>query len=436
MSPDLSSLRSLRSSLLVLTAVLLISSRASAEAPPFGSSLTLDALVREVLARSPTSSAAEAALTAARARAEGAGAFMDPMVSYSFAPLSIGSEHGEFGQSVMLSQKLPFFGKRGAEKKAAAAEAEKRAAERLTAHEQLALEATREFAVLYARHRELEIHERHRALVEELKVSAEARYRTGLAPQFATLEAQMALAELDADVLEHEGMRAMSVARINALLHRAPHEPLPPPQVELSVPELAAEHVSHAVGPHAPVGVPQRPELAALLAEETRAEAEQERARRESFPDLEVRGEYSTMWASPDHRLMVGVAVAIPLQLGVRASMREAADAELQRTRRERERMEDEFRAELASANAQLAAARGRASVLRDRMIPLAKARVESTRAAYVTGRAELADALNAERAQRDAEISFHASLAEVVLREAELRRAEGRLAPTVETSR
>lgn len=412
----------------------------SAETSP-DAPLTLDVLIRDVLARHPTAASARSTVEAAAARAEGAGSLMDPMATYMMAPLSIGSHHG-YGQTIRLSQKLPFFGKRGAEKDAARAEVALREAEELTAHEALAMTAAARFADLYALHHALKIHREHRALLVEIRQSAEARYRAGLAPQFAALEAEMALAQLDAEELQHDGMRTAMIAELNALLGRPPNAPLPPPEVEvaledaLPVPPSTHDHSTVVAAPTSDVPLEQRPELLAIEAEEARAEAQLARAKRESFPDFELMGEYSSMWAEPSHRLMVGVGIEIPLQLGRRKAMREEAQAMISRARHERERLEDEVRGERGAAAARLQAARARAGVQSRQVLPVAKSRVDATRAAFLTGQASLSELLDAERAQRDAEITFHEALAEVVRRRAELRRAEGTLAQSPEISR
>lgn len=410
-------------------------------AEPLPGPFTLQTLVREVLVRHPTAAAAQASVEAAGARTRASGTLMDPMISYSMAPLSIGSHH-PYGQTIRLSQRLPFFGKRGAEKNAARAEETMREAERLTVHEQLALTAASRFADLYALHHALEIHREHRALLEELRQSAEARYRSGLAPQHAVLEAEMALAELDAEELEHEGMRAAMVAELNALLRRPPEAPLPPPVVQVELGKATAVAPSKQAHEHATthyeskVSPEQRPELLAMRAEEEMATAELDRARRESYPDFELMGEYSSMWAEPTHQFMIGIGIEIPLQLGRRSAMRDEASAMLSRARHQRTQMEEEIRAERAAAGAQLAAALARARVQEQRLVPLSTSRVAATRAAFLTGQASLSDLLEAERAQREAEIAFHASLAEVVRRQAALRRAEGTLTLAPETSR
>ena len=72
--------------------------------------LSRTALIRAVVRRNPEVDARRQALRAARARRSQVSALDDPEVAYGFAPMTIGS--GSFGQTVQVSQRLPWPGKR------------------------------------------------------------------------------------------------------------------------------------------------------------------------------------------------------------------------------------------------------------------------------------------------------------------------------------
>ena len=89
-----------------------------------GPTLDRASFVRAVLQRNPSIEAARQGWRAAIARVRASGGFEDPMVDVGIAPLSIGSSEARVGYEVGISQKLPWFGKRGLEASAATAEAE------------------------------------------------------------------------------------------------------------------------------------------------------------------------------------------------------------------------------------------------------------------------------------------------------------------------
>ncbi len=82
------------------------------------------AYVRAVLERNPSIESARQGWRAALSRVSQSGTFEDPMIDLGIAPLSIGSSKAPLGYELGISQKLPWFGKRGFEASAAAAEAD------------------------------------------------------------------------------------------------------------------------------------------------------------------------------------------------------------------------------------------------------------------------------------------------------------------------
>src|SRR5690606_780907 len=67
-----------------------------------------------------------------------------------------------------------------------------------------------------------------RELLEDLVATAGTRYAAGQALQQDVLQAELERARVDNRLLDLRRERVALQARINALLHRAPDEPLPP----------------------------------------------------------------------------------------------------------------------------------------------------------------------------------------------------------------
>jgi outer membrane protein TolC len=107
-----------------------------------------------VLARNPTLAEMEAAVRAARARAEQSTALEDPMASATVAPLSLGGG-APFGYEVRASQRIPYPGKLRLRGEAARQEADAAAAELEATRLELAIEAVERFADYYLNAREL-----------------------------------------------------------------------------------------------------------------------------------------------------------------------------------------------------------------------------------------------------------------------------------------
>ncbi|QRK11489.1 TolC family protein [Archangium violaceum] len=400
--------------------------RAQASDEPFTGARVLERaeLVRQVLERNPGLEAARAAWRAAQARPELSTALEDPMLRYEMAPLSLFSRETSFGQSIELSQRLPFPGKRALAGEVARAEAEAMRGDFEAARLRLALMASMLYDDLYVVHRGLVVNAHHEEVLREMRRAAEAQYVAGRASQQDPLQAEVELGMLERERLMLESQREVLQAQLNGLLHRAPHLPLPPPPETLAVSTESPPPVESL----AEEALKQRPELASQRARVGGGDASVKLARRESFPDVMVMGSYSTMWMETPHRFMAGVALELPLFQGKRRAMVDEARGMLQRMKSEEEQLADDIRVEVAQARARLVEARKAVALYRDRVVPAANDQVAAARAGFESGRNGFQVLLDAEKNQRGVELRFEEALADVQRRQAELQRALGRV--------
>ncbi len=208
----------------------------------------------------------------------------------------------------------------------------------------------------------------------------------------------------------------------NGLLQRAPTAPLPPLLERLEAPGDAPLEVEVAVAR----ALEARPELAALTARAEGAQARVALADKGWLPDLEVMATYSSMWMDPAHRFMVGVGVELPLQQASRRGQVAEARAMAKKVEHQQTRLRHELATEVTVTRAELDEATKRLVVLRDRVLPAARARLEAVRTGYVTGRGGIEFVLEAERTLRDAELKQHFAQAEAFSRRAAYDRLLG----------
>jgi outer membrane protein TolC len=406
-------------------------SDASAELSLSGPEGTLDRarLAQAVLARNPTLTSARAAWQAALAEYRGASALDDPMLEYQIAPLSIGSDTVDFGQSVQMSQRFSWPGKRALSGQVvrAAAEAAREGYE--AARLRLSLMAGLLFDQSYAVERSLEINEAHRRLLEAIAASAQARYETGRATQEEPLRVELELGEIERQRVMLTSQRGVLVAQLNGLLHRSPSEALPPPPTTLD-PDLDPPAELDRLIAEAQAA---RPELAAATARLEGRDAAIDLARRGYYPELGVMASYSTMWMDPEHRLMVGVSLDVPVQVGARRSAVEKARAQRAATDAELAAAVDTIGVEVATARERTLEMLEVVRIDRERLLPAAEARVEAARIGYETGRSGLEALVDAERSLRARELEYQRSLAELGSRRAELDHALGRITRATE---
>ncbi len=386
--------------------------------------LERQALIRRVLERNPTLRAARYAWRAALARYPQVTSLDDPMLGVGVAPRSIGSSAVNDAPKFDLSQRLPFPGKLRLRGEAALGEAEAASHDHAAVRLRLATMASLLFDDFYLAARSLEINAEHIALLEEFKHIATVRYEAGEGSQQDPIQAEVELTHALHRELVLETARRVTGEQINALLHRPPNRPLPPPP-------------SHAVVPGAVLDAPDqlitraledRPELAAAGARIVAEEARVDLAWREYFPDFTVTGSYNRIWQERDLQPFVGVQLNVPLRLGRRKAAVEEAQARLEQARSQRLAIEDDVRLAVQSGVDRLAEARHVARLYRDRLNPAAIDQVDAARSGFETGRNSFLALIDAERNLRNVELGYEEALANLGRRRAELDRAQGRI--------
>jgi outer membrane protein TolC len=382
------------------------------------------AFVRAVLERNPSVESARSGVRAAAARARQAGAFEDPMLDVGIAPLSIGASKVPFGYEVALSQKLPWFGKRSLEQSAAEAEAKAARLDVEAVERELALTAVELYAQYFVASRSLAINQEHAALLAEMRAGAVAAFASGRGSPADALQAEVELTHLEHEAVMLGAERDVTVAQMNALLHRAPELPLPPAPDVLSLPDVPDTTVARLESE----ATAQRPDIAALRERARAEQARAERAGRESWPDVTLTASYNSMWDMPEHRFMVGLGFNVPLQVGRRAAAADEARAERARFERDAERLSDTARAEVFVAGKRLEESRHVVELYEKRLLPVAKQQIDIARAGFATAQNPFFAVIEAERNLRTTELDYQLARSEYSVRRAELDRALGRV--------
>jgi outer membrane protein TolC len=396
---------------------------APAESEPFAGAANLEraALVRLVLERNPSLAAARYAWRAALERYPQATALDDPSLGYSLAPRSLGKSDLDPTQRFDLRQRIPFPGKRALAGRAALAEAEASQQDWAAERVRLAALASTLFDDYYVATRALAINREHSDLLRVHEGSALARYASGAGSQQDPLQAEFEVGMLERLELEQEDRLQAATARINALLHRAPHLPLPPPPDVLSLPRAPA---LEAAAPE----LDARPDLAAAAARVRAREAELAQAKRAFLPDFTLSGTYDQFMREPELRPALGFEIELPLQLGKRRAGVREASARLGQAESEAAGLTDGASLEVRRARQELERARKQHALFGDELLPVARERVAAARAGFEAGRNGFAELVDAEHELRSLRLEAEEALADVSRRSAELSAALGEL--------
>ncbi len=353
------------------------------------STIRLGDLYAEVVRANPRTAAADAAVRAARARVAPASRPPDPMLQLGWMNYRVPSLRpmDPLGMTqLQLMQRVPVAGKLALAGAIARAQADATIARADNVPWELRNRIAMVFYEVYQTDRALSVAEDTRHLLQNIASIAEAMYRVGDAQQSDVLRAQVEIARLTEDIVRMRAMRTGAAGRLNALLDRD-----------------SEATVGAAVLPRFPEDVPSldtlnrlaranRPMLLAGEHDVRAADAAEQLARREIWPDLEVGVQYGQRAMSGGSgtermgSLMIGASIPI-FASNRQLQMREEADAMRRAAAAELATMRAETRGELGDAYANLVRARNLAALYRTTVLPQAQATVTSALASYRVGR-------------------------------------------------
>jgi outer membrane protein, heavy metal efflux system len=277
--------------------VLLLAGQASS--PPVESRLALDALVEEALASSPEIAAARLRSEAARQRPVQERSLPDPMISAGYnasgKPLpgaGLGVEPTA-NLGFMVSQELPYPGKRDLRAAIAARDADAEVQELESTRLSVVVRVKLAYYRLAYTYAIGDVLTRNRDLLGTLLKVSENRYAVGRAAQQDVIKAQTQLSILELQLARVRQERATREGELNALLARSPTTPVGrPAELLLTRFDISLESLLALASEHAPMLRRDRIMI-------DRSQLGVEAARKDYKPDFAVTGGYYYMGAMP-----------------------------------------------------------------------------------------------------------------------------------------
>jgi outer membrane protein TolC len=382
---------------------------------------TLEEYLALARANNPAVASAAAQARAARERVGVAKGFPDPSLLYGYYLTAPTIEHGESmdGRSeLILMQPFPFPGKRGLRGDLASHDADVGARAYDAAALDLDYDVKRAFydfvrvveveSVLVSEH----------DLLHDMQDVTRVREAAGTAPQQDVLKLDLAIAELEDEMtmIEHEEDRTR--ARLNELLGRDAHAPLPSPTWR--IPDTTrAEAAALADSAFA-----RRPELSAAASALQAAETSRRLAKREYIPDfvLGVKWEFGGVMDDDAWELMAGID--LPIWLGKRRAAVREAEAMGEAARYQLRADSLRVHREVEDALHGVRAAHERLVRFETRILPRAEQTFRSSEAGYRAGRVEFIDYLDSQRMWLAMRREYFGVIAELGIETAALERA------------
>lgn len=271
--------------LALLTVLVLSAGLAQAQTPPStGPAMTLEQLEQLAIQNNPTGTAAAAGIDATRGRTRQAGALPNPVIGYSGEEIKTGDldrrgEHGFF-----VEQTIPLGGKLRLSRNVFQRTIEQAEAVRDLQRLRILSSVRRAYYSVLLTERRIEVQERLVALASEAVGVTAQLFNVGAAdrPDYLAIEIESRRLQLQLNRSRNDrfALRAQLAALTG--VRDVADRPLTG-SIDAAIPSLERDQIIRTV-------LEQSPELRAARADLERTRAVTARSRRETFPDLFLRG--------------------------------------------------------------------------------------------------------------------------------------------------
>jgi cobalt-zinc-cadmium efflux system outer membrane protein len=365
--------------------------------------LSVEDVVRGVVARNQTLAQMSAAWQAASTRYRQVTSPDDPMLSSMVAPNSFSSRSVEPGYRIEISQKILWPGKKALRGDMAQAEAGAAGDDAEDMRLQLVEMARNAYYDYFLVARSAAVNEETLKLLGEFRANAETRFRTGQIPQQDILQADVEIGKQRERSIILERMRRVAVARLNTLMHQEPTEPLlaPPEKLPRGEPVPAAPELLA-------LALARRPDLRALEMRIAGDRAALALAVKDYWPDLEVAAAYDTIMGNGPMRDLapqIGLRMNLPVRTGKRHAAVAEAQAKISQRCAELAAKIDQVKFQVQEAYEQIVESERIIQLYETKILPQSEENVKAAQNAYVTGKTPFVSLIEAQRslvAQRD----------------------------------
>ncbi len=360
----------------------------------------LDGLLDYARAHTPELAAARLDATAAEQRTEAADALPDPVLRTelmditnqgSTSPRLLPSQTGN--TRYLLMQTLPWFGKRGLQRDAAAAQASQAEGQVAASWADLATRIKQTYAMHYYATESERLAEQTLELLDSLEQIAQTRYANGLGQQQDVIRVQVEKTMLRSELIALQTEGHHTHARINALLSRPANAPLAEPQKLRPMPPPAKLDEATLLDRLRT----QNPQLRIADATIQSSEKSRELAYNNRYPGVTL-GIAPNQYRDSVKTWDLMIEFNIPLQQASRRAQEREAEAQLSAANARRQAVLDQTQADLSENLAALDAARSTEALVATSLLPQAELTYQSALVGYENGKVDFAMLIEAEQ--------------------------------------
>ena len=386
--------------------------------------LTLEEFIAIGLRDNPAIKAKRLAWQSTARRSPQARAFDDPMLTYTEAISEIETRLGPNRRSIMLSQKLPYPGKRRIRGLVADKEAQITRVALEKATRDLVLDIKKVYFDLYYLDKALELAKERIEVFEHFSKAEMNDYSVGVTNFSDVVSAQTRYADAEYDLILFEELRGAAVSRMNALLNRGPEE-----QIASVVDPVIDENPDELEALYLLAGGNEDVKEAELQIEKN--SLKEELAKFKSRPNFMVGLKFTDVGDPEIAGLKDGgrdaVAVTVGLSLPIWGAKNRAAidEARLRRVASERAKMavSDGLNAKVKSAYADMRSNFQLVRLYSGSLIPKARKLIDTVRIMYKNGKGSIADVFEARVMLINFSLAHHRAASNYLKNRAELER-------------
>lgn len=341
---------------------------------------------------------------------------MTPGKSASLVPGDVGTTR------YRAIQALPFPGKRGLRGEIAEAQADQFDSIRDSTRLEIEAQIKTAYARYFQATGQARIQRETLELIDALESLVLKRYSVGLVPQQDAVQVQGESTRLKVDLLESERRRREAAATLNTLLPRDADAPLAEPTrlAPISKPPALAQLFARAKL--------TSPDLGRERLSVTAAEKNKELTYLNRYPDFTL-----ALTNNRPRSDMIGpvswdfmVEVNIPLQQSSRRAQESEAEHRLESARERLNAAEARLNGFLGTTLAALDASLDKARLLRETLLPQARATLDAAQAGYESGRVNFNTLIDAERQILRTRLALLDAEVDASVRHAELEKLLG----------
>ena len=389
------------------------------------STASLSSFVDQALKANPKLQSSRTRARGAEARISQAGAWDDPQAGVEFFatpitsanPFKDGKETDYF-----IQQMIPLFGKRGLMSDAASAGARMAEQNAVAVERNLRAEVKKTYAIIFSAQRRIDVNTENQRLLTQIVESARTKYSVGLVTQGDLLKVQVELAKLQNERAELDQQLVNANSMMNALRSAPATTPIG------RVADIPLAKISDTLEDLMARSMENRPELRGMKYELEMNNAELAASERERLPDLMVRGMYKQMAEGTDQwaaMLSINIPFA-PWASGKYTGKIEENSLAARATEQSFADMKNMIQAEVRDMWARTSSKWQQIERFRQVMLPQAEQSLQSTLAAYETGRSDFLSLIDSYRMVQMLKMDYYMLVGEYFANVAQLERATG----------